>query len=191
MAFIVRLKNTGQSINFVGDNNYILDDGGLTIGNPEAKIEWTQTPDGDVGMTFKLTVKKDALDGSWEAVDGTVGDWTAKKVVAKPIDLTGTWIGPADTPNGSDEVTCKLKLEGTKVTGTLNDVFGYFDDTPIQEGKLVNNKISFKSVVATPEGKLNIIMKGTIKGNKITGYWEDVDTGQTGNWKAIKKEAKK
>jgi len=150
-----------------------------------------QTPDGDVGMTFKLTIKESILDGDWKAEDGVYGSWKAKKVVVKPVNLTGTWVGPADTPDGSDEVTCKLKLEGTKVTGTLNDVFGYFTDTPIQEGKLVNNKISFKTVVATPEANMNVIMKGTIKGNKITGYWEIVETGETGNWKATKKETKK
>lgn len=150
-----------------------------------------QTPDGDVDMTFKLSVKKDVLDGSWKADDGTTGDWTAKKVVVKPVELTGTWIGPADTPDGSDDITCKLALEGSKVTGTLNDVFGYFTNTPIKEGKFENNKISFKSVVATPDGNMNVIMKGTVKGSQISGYWELVETGETGNWKATKQEAKK
>jgi hypothetical protein len=97
-----------------------------------------QTPDGDYDMTFKLTVKKDILDGSWKAGDNSSGDWTAKKVVAKPVNLTGTWVGPADTPDGSDDITCKLALEGTKVTGTLNDVFGYFTNSPIKEGKYEN-----------------------------------------------------
>jgi len=147
-----------------------------------------QTPDGDVGMSFKLTVKKDALDGSWQADDGTTGDWAAKKVVVKPVNLTGTWVGPADTPDGADDITCELKLEGSKVSGTLNDVFGYFTNAPIKEGKLVKNKISFKSVVVTPDGNMNVIMKGTVKGNKISGYWELVETGETGNWKATKKK---
>jgi hypothetical protein len=150
-----------------------------------------QTPDGDYDMIFKMNVKNNVLDGSWTAGDGANGDWTAKKVVAKAVKLTGTWVGPADTPDGADDVTCKLKLEGTKVTGTLNDVFGYFTNSPIKEGKYENNKISFKSVVVTPDGNMNVIMKGTVKGNKITGYWELVESGETGNWKATKKEAKK
>lgn len=37
------------------------------------------TPDGDLDMTFKMTVTGNKMEGSWEASDMVSGDWTAEK----------------------------------------------------------------------------------------------------------------
>ena len=146
-----------------------------------------QTPDGDVEMTFEMAVTKETLDGTWKAGDEAYGDWTAKKVKEVKVSLTGTWVGPAETPDGEDLITFVLTLTGNKVSGTLSDEFGFFNKTPIKNGKFEKNKISFESIVSTPDGELNVVMEGTVTGNTMKGIWELVETGETGSWSAKKK----
>lgn len=107
------------------------------------------------------------------------------------IDLTGTWAGPAYTPDGEDIITCVIKHEGKKITGTVTDELGYINDAPINSASLSEDKLYMETTVSTPDGDFTLVMKGTIKGDTLEGEWEIPDTGDYGEWKAEKKVEKK
>lgn len=149
------------------------------------------TPDGNLGMGFQMTVKGDEMKGKWEAEDGVTGSWTTNRVKVEKVDLTGTWVGPAETPDGSDQITCVLEHKDGKITGTLTDEMGYLSSAPITSAKLTGDNVYLETTVSTPDGSMKLVLRGSLKGNTITGNWELPDTGETGPWKIVKKETKK
>ena len=83
LELILVLKHEDETIT----GNLKDDIGYITSEITEAKLDKdvftfksvAETPDGDVGLTFTMTVKGDEMKGSWEAEDGVSGSWTAKK----------------------------------------------------------------------------------------------------------------
>ena len=56
-------------------------------------------------------------------------------------DVTGTWKGKAETPNGTTERTFVFKVDGTKLTGeTSSDMLG---KSEIKDGKIDGDNLSF------------------------------------------------
>lgn len=81
--------------------------------------------------------------------------------VALAADVSGKWRAEFTTPDGTPRVnTFTLKQDGEKVTGT---VAGTQDETPIQEGKVAGDAISFTA--DRPFGRF--VYKGTISGDEI------------------------
>ena len=109
----------------------------------------------------------------------------------KKINLTGKWVGPAMTPDGEDIITCVIKHEGKKITGTISDELGFLIDAPIDSASLSENKLYLETTVSTPDGDFILIMKGTLEGDTLEGEWESPDTGDYGDWQAEKKVEKK
>jgi hypothetical protein len=61
--------------------------------------------------------------------------------VAVAADINGKWKAEFTTPDGTQRVnTFTFKVEGGKLTGTVQ---GSQDDTPIQNGKVDGDEISF------------------------------------------------
>jgi len=81
LTLVIEHKNDGISGQLEDDMGFI--DSEITDAKLDTNIltfkSIAQTPDGDVGMTFKLTVTGDEMKGDWEAEDGVFGLWTAKK----------------------------------------------------------------------------------------------------------------
>jgi hypothetical protein len=92
--------------------------------------------------------------------------WVAAVIVLAPMlaaaaDLSGTWKAEFTTPDGQQRVnTFVLKVEGGKVTGTVK---GMQDETPIQNGKVDGNEISFTA--ERPFG--TVVYKGKASGDTI------------------------
>jgi hypothetical protein len=62
-------------------------------------------------------------------------------VAAMAADVSGKWKAEFNTPDGTARVnTFTFKVEGGKLTGT---VAGTQDETPIQNGKIDGDEISF------------------------------------------------
>jgi len=62
-------------------------------------------------------------------------------VVALAADVSGKWRAEFTTPDGTQRVnTFTFKVDGDKVTGT---VAGTQDETPIKDGKVTGDMISF------------------------------------------------
>jgi osmotically-inducible protein OsmY len=84
---------------------------------------------------------------------------------ASAADVSGTWKGTAQTPNGTTERTFVFKVDGNKLTGeTTSDMFG---KSVIEDGKIDGDNISFSITVNVQgnEGKVNY--KGQVEGDQI------------------------
>jgi hypothetical protein len=80
---------------------------------------------------------------------------------AVAADINGKWKAEFTTPDGTPRTnTFTFKAEGTRLTGT---VAGSQDETPIQNGTISGDEISFTA--ERPFGKFTY--KGKITGNEI------------------------
>lgn len=80
---------------------------------------------------------------------------------ALAADVTGKWRAEFTTPDGTQRVnTFTFKQEGAKLSGT---VAGAQDETPIQDGKVTGDDISFTA--ERPFGKFSY--KGKLSGDEI------------------------
>ncbi|HZT28482.1 MAG TPA: hypothetical protein VFA33_01270 [Bryobacteraceae bacterium] len=82
-------------------------------------------------------------------------------LIAVAADVSGKWRAEFTTPDGTPRVnTFTFQVNGDKVTGT---VAGSQDDTPIKDGKLSGDTISFTA--DRPFGTFTY--KGKISGDEI------------------------
>src|SRR5262249_10704345 len=82
-------------------------------------------------------------------------------IAAVAADVSGKWRAEFTTPDGTQRVnTFTFKQEGAKLTGT---VAGTQDETPIQDGKVTGDDISFTA--ERPFGKFSY--KGKVSGDEI------------------------
>ena len=85
----------------------------------------------------------------------------ALSLTAAAADVTGKWKAEFSTPDGTTRVnTFSFKVEGATLTGT---VAGTQDETPIKNGKINGDDISFSA--DRPFGTFNYT--GKIAGNEI------------------------
>ncbi len=98
-------------------------------------------------------------------------------LAASAADVSGTWKGSADTPNGKVERTFVFKVDGDKLSGeTTSDMFG---KSAIENGKVEGDNISFTITVNYQgnEGKVNY--KGKVDGDQIKFTVDVPALGQT------------
>lgn len=72
----------------------------------------------------------------------------------------GTWKGTLETPNGAQENTFVLKVDGDKLTGSITSAMGTVD---ISDGKVDADKVSF--AINTDFGLISYT--GTVKGDDM------------------------
>jgi hypothetical protein len=86
-------------------------------------------------------------------------------VAACAADISGTWKGTAEGPQGSLERTFVFKVEGTKLTGeTSSQMLG---KSVINDGKVDGDNISF-SITANMQGnELKLNYKGKLQGSEL------------------------
>jgi hypothetical protein len=89
-------------------------------------------------------------------------------LTASAADVSGTWKATVETPNGTMETSFTFKVDGSKVTGTAT--MGQMGESPISEGKVEGDTVSFAIVRQGPNGEFRINYKGTVSGDdmKIT-----------------------
>lgn len=81
-------------------------------------------------------------------------------------DVTGTWTATFDTQVGAQAYTYVFKQEGTKLTGKAISAFAKAE-TPITEGSVNGDDITFVEDLNYEGMPLHIIYKGKISGNEI------------------------
>lgn len=85
--------------------------------------------------------------------------------VAWAADVSGTWKAQIPTRDGSTrEMTINLKQAGSSLTGTIGGPQG---DTPIANGKVSGDDISFTVVRSMGGNEVKINYNGKISGNEI------------------------
>jgi hypothetical protein len=82
-------------------------------------------------------------------------------------DAAGKWNASVDTPNGPFAFVFEFVVDPAgKLTGSmLNDFTG---STPIKEGSIKGDKLSFKlTFEGAPDGAMTISYSGVVKGNEL------------------------
>ena len=99
----------------------------------------------------------------------------------------GTWKYTAEVNGQSIDVTIKLKLDGDKLTGTLNvrDT-----KTEIEDAKYKDGEVSFTAKPEFNGNKVTIKYTGKIKGDTFKGKRELERDGQTNTREFEAKRAK-
>lgn len=81
-------------------------------------------------------------------------------------DVTGTWTATFDTQVGAQAYTYVFKQEGTKLSGKAISTFAKAE-TPITEGSVTGDDITFVEDLNYEGMPLHIVYKGKVSGNEI------------------------
>jgi hypothetical protein len=84
---------------------------------------------------------------------------------ASAADLSGTWKAAIETPNGSFDTTFKFKVDGNKLTGTVNNQFG--GEQAISEGKVEGENVSFEIAGSFNGNDFKLNYKGKLVGEEL------------------------
>jgi len=102
---------------------------------------------------------------------------------ASAADISGTWKGTAETPNGAIERTFLFKCDGVKLTGeSTSEIFG---KSTISDGKIEGDAVSFILTVKFQDNEMKLNYKGKIKGEELVVTVELPD-GNSLDYKAKK-----
>ena len=101
-----------------------------------------------------------------------------------PIEdpISGEWEGLFEIGGASATVTFRLKLDGDKVTGTVEST--HTGPGTLSQGSLVDNKVHFTLIFAEHE---SIAVEGNLQDSKLSGEFRT--EGMVGKWVAKKKAA--
>jgi hypothetical protein len=94
-------------------------------------------------------------------------------VSAWAADISGKWIAPAQ----GVEITLVFKVDGTAVTGTVNNPQA--GEAPMKEGKINGDEISFYVLRTIGENEVKITWKGKVAGDEIK-FTREVAGGMQG-----------
>jgi len=102
---------------------------------------------------------------------------------ASAADVTGTWKGTAETPNGTIERTFVFKVDGNKLTGeTSSQMMG---KSVITDGKVDGDNVSFTITVKFQDNEMKLNYNGKVSGDVIKFHVE-ADGGTTLDYTAKK-----
>jgi hypothetical protein len=99
-------------------------------------------------------------------------------------DISGTWKGSADTPNGPIERTFVFKTDGSKLTGeTTSQMMG---KSEIKDGKVEGDSVTFWITIKFQDNEMKVNYKGKVEGEKINFHVEAQEGGFTVDYVAKK-----
>jgi hypothetical protein len=102
-------------------------------------------------------------------------------VAAVAADISGTWKGTSEGPNGAMERTFVFKVEGAKLTGeTTSSMMG---KSTIENGKIDGDNITFTITAKFQDQEMKLNYKGKVSGNEIKFTVESpMGGGQAMEW---------
>lgn len=201
-----KLKQDGDKLSGIvigrNGNETPMDEVKLT--GDQLSFKLTRERNGEkVTTKVVATLSGDNLKGKLESNHGGENrsvDWQAKRSndtagaapgasASTATGATGTWKYAITVESGDAlNLVLNLKQEGETVTGKVS--LGDFE-TPITEGKVVGDAISFKVPVDRDGQKFTSTYKGTLSGDKIKGKIDSDWGGENHNydWNASREKA--
>ena len=83
-------------------------------------------------------------------------------------DITGKWTAEFDSEVGLQKYVFEFKADGSTLSGTaISNIDGAEAETPITEGKIDGDKISFVENLNYQGMELRIVYEGTVSGDEI------------------------
>jgi hypothetical protein len=79
-----------------------------------------------------------------------------------PADASGKWTAKIN----DNEIILVLKADGTKLNGTINNARAA-GDTPISDGKIAGDEVSFALVRTINDNEVRVVWKGKVIGDEI------------------------
>lgn len=130
---------------------------------------------------LQLTAALALALGTAQAADKADGKWS--------------WTMPGRGGGEGRKVTLTLKTDGEKLTGSLTNPGrqgAEARETPIEEGKVTGNEVSFKATREWNGQKMVVKYSGKVEGDSIKGKIETERDGQTRSrdWEAKREAAK-
>lgn len=99
-------------------------------------------------------------------------------------DITGTWKGTAESPNGTIERTFVFKVDGAKLTGeTVSEMIG---KSTLEEGKVDGDNLSFTITAKFQGDEMKLKYQGKVTGNEMKLHVESADGGFSIDYNAKK-----
>ena len=99
---------------------------------------------------------------------------------ALAADITGTWKGTAETPNGTITRTFQFKVDGTKLTGeTSSEMMG---TSEIMDGKVDGDNLSFTIKGKIQDNEIVLHYKGKVNGDEMKLTVQVGDSDQTAEY---------
>jgi len=191
-----KLKQDGDKLSgtVLGRNGteYAMDEVKLT--GDQLSIKVTREQNGEktiIKVVAKLSGDnlKGKLESNWGGED-LKADWQARRVVeTAAVSATGNWKYAISIESGDVmNLVLTLKQDGENVTGKVK--VSEFE-TPITEGKVAGDAISFKIPVDANGTKFTSTYKGTLSGDAIKGKIHSDWGGQDHNydWNASREKA--
>lgn len=91
-------------------------------------------------------------------------------LIVSAADISGTWKGSAETPNGTIERTFVFKVDGNKLTGeTSSEMMG---KSTLENGKVDGDNVSFTITVKFQDNEMKLNYAGKVNGNEIKFHVE-------------------
>lgn len=181
---VLTLKQDGEKLSGIYTNQFgqtQISDGALKDGDITFKVKREFNGQAFV-VKYAGKLAGDKITGNCEFdINGQTRSlkWEARREAALAA-ASGTWNTALILSDGNRiEGSLKLKQEGDKLTGAAirNE-----NETPIQEGKVVADEITFK-VIRDREGrKVTTRYKGKITGDTVKGQ---VESDWTGDWQTL------
>jgi hypothetical protein len=93
-------------------------------------------------------------------------------------DISGIWTGNVQGRNGeTQEITFRFQQDGDTFTGKI---YGENEDTPLSDGKISGDRISFTVTSEFGSGRGKYVYTGTIQGSSLE-LTRDRDGSRSGN----------
>ena len=84
---------------------------------------------------------------------------------ASAADISGTWKGTAESPNGTIERTFVFKQMGSTLTGeSTSEMLG---KSTIADGKVEGDSVSFSMTVKFQDNEMKLNYKGKVSGDSM------------------------
>jgi hypothetical protein len=152
----------GFTFNTMRDGNPIAHEGKWADGKIKITVH---TPDGDREYTLSPVAAASAKSqpaASGSATSGAAASGTAVSgAAASAANINGTWKGSIKDENGNDiDLTYDLKVDGNKLTGTVEGPAGKLD---LEDGKVDGDKLKFQ----VSFGDFHIMHDGQLADGKI------------------------
>jgi hypothetical protein len=156
------IKIDGDTFEFIGEMNAPFGSMTLLFKGVIEGDKIAGTASGMMG-TRSFSGEREVSEATSETSPGTkVGD----PVQPQAAGLAGNWSMTMETPMGDRQNAMTITVRDGAYAGVMKGERG---EAELQDFKIDGNKFEFLGEMATPMGGLELLFRGTIDGDKITG----------------------
>lgn len=141
---------------------------GTVNGDQVSFVEPIKVQDRDVRIEYTGKLSGDQIKFTRKVGDFATTEIVATRLKEASASLDGKWNSEFDSQIGQQKYTYELKTDGQKLTGKAfgESQFGKFE-TPISEGKVGPDGVSFIEMLKLPDREVRIDYTGKLVGDEL------------------------